>query len=401
MKSVQPIPAGDSSTHRPCEFEPLQASQVSAASQSALQRLLSAERASSEWFSHSFLKQVQLKQLEASLAQVRTSYGAFLRVEVTKNACYAVFERGQTETDVITDQSGQITFLRLAPFIGLAVNLEEALSNLIPDTDDVAYLVLEGSTPIAEYQADRPMAVGSSFKLAVLAALMDRIEQDCLAWADVLMLNRSSKSLPSGILHEWPDRFPLTIGTYAALMISASDNTATDMLLRLLGRSEVEVYAENSRPILTTREVFALRSKGASILRETYRRADEGRRRSLLSEIAKLPEPKAEDLDVSDASVPVGYEFSVRELCGLIARVQELEIMSINPGFSTSRWERVAYKGGSDIGALNFTSYLQARTGQIYAVSVTWNSSAGAIDEIRTQAAYGALLAQLALRAGV
>ncbi|MFL9455456.1 serine hydrolase [Tolypothrix bouteillei VB521301_2] len=50
-----------------------------------------------------------------------------------------------------------------------------------------------------------------------------------LAWKDVVQLQPSEKSLPSGMLHTWPDGSYLTVQTLASLMISLSDNTATDI----------------------------------------------------------------------------------------------------------------------------------------------------------------------------
>lgn len=47
------------------------------------------------------------------------------------------------------------------------------------------------------------------------------------------------KSLPGGILQNWPKGAPLTLHTLAGLMISQSDNTAADTLLEILGRDVV------------------------------------------------------------------------------------------------------------------------------------------------------------------
>ena len=63
-----------------------------------------------------------------------------------------------------------------------------------------------------------------------------------------------------------PDGTQISVQDAAAKMISISDNTATDMLINLVGRSAVEAALTSAgmanpaldRPFLTTREAFIL-----------------------------------------------------------------------------------------------------------------------------------------------
>jgi hypothetical protein len=72
--------------------------------------------------------------------------------------------------------------------------------------------------------------------------------------------------------------------------------------------------------------------------------------------------------------------------------------MTINPGIPSPGWKRIAYKGGSDAGVLNLTSYVTAPDGTSYCVSATWNDRTRSPDENACIAAFGAVLAQLARR---
>src|SRR5215472_9459217 len=108
-------------------------------------------------------------------------------------------------------------------------------------------------------EADTALAVGSTFKLAALATLRSDVDKKKRSWKDVVELRPEAKSLPSGVLQDWPDHAPLTLYTLAALMISQSDNTATDALIGLLGREKVEAFASRNKPYLTTREMFVLK----------------------------------------------------------------------------------------------------------------------------------------------
>ena len=69
--------------------------------------------------------------------------------------------------------------------------------------------------------------------------------------------------------------------------------------------------------------------------------------------------------------------------------------MGINPGVADrSAWQRVAFKGGSDQGAINLTTALGSRSGTSYCVSATWNDTK-AVDENRFITLYSAVLGAL------
>ena len=79
-------------------------------------------------------------------------------------------------------------------------------------------------------QAKRREAAAAS-----LDALRAEIDGKKRSWKDVVELVPEHRSLPSGILQGWPDHAPMTVYGLAGLMISISDNTATDALLTLVG----------------------------------------------------------------------------------------------------------------------------------------------------------------------
>jgi len=72
--------------------------------------------------------------------------------------------------------------------------------------------------------------------------------------------------------------------------------------------------------------------------------------------------------------------------------VEGLELMTINPGpAATSGWERAAFKGGSEPGVLNLTSWVEDGDREL-CVTATWNDPAAALDEARFVGLYSALL---------
>ena len=71
-------------------------------------------------------------------------------------------------------------------------------------------------------------------------------------------------------------------------------------------------------------------------------------------------------------------------------KVAELPLMGINPGVaSKDDWEKVAYKGGSEPGVINMTTWVEKK-GRAHCVSVTWNDEK-TLDDTK----FGLLVARL------
>jgi beta-lactamase class A len=118
-------------------------------------------------------------------------------------------------------------------------------------------LVLTDSKLVAAHDADIPLAVASAGKLAVLLALKNAVSDGRLSWEDVVTLDPKWRSLPSGQLQDWPDGTPLTIASLAHLMISVSDNTATDALIHLVGREAIQAVSRRNIPFVDTRNLHS------------------------------------------------------------------------------------------------------------------------------------------------
>jgi beta-lactamase class A len=185
---------------------------------------------------------------------------------------------------------------------------------------------------------------------------------------------------------------PLTLHTLASLMISISDNTATDVLMRVVGREAVET-ALGIAPALTTRELFVLKSERELLAR--YLAGDVAEKRAVLDEVATKPLPDgSKGLSAHDQ----GAEWYVppTALCALIESVADLDVVRINPGVANKRdWAQIAFKGGSESGVLNLTTAVTARDGTRYCVAASWNDSKP-IDEAKATSAYATLLSKLA-----
>lgn len=320
---------------------------------------------------------VSAAQIFEVLAGLRKEHGAC--EEITAPSSERVeyrFARARVPGRLYLDDHAKISGLWFGPAERLGETVDEMVAALAKLPGEVA-LTLTGpdDKPIARRGADHPLAVGSTFKLFILRALADDVAAGKRRWADVVELDPRHRSLPSGKLQDWPARSPITLHTLAALMISESDNTATDELLLLLGRERVEQAAgTRNRPFLTTLEAFKLTSERGQALAARFDAAKgESARRAVLKALEAIP---GEDLGAwrGDGQLKtVGWFYSTDELCKVIRGLNDLELLGINTGLAAkNRWKAVRFKGGSAPGLRNFTHLLQSDRGWS-CVSVTWN----------------------------
>jgi beta-lactamase class A len=335
-------------------------------------------------------------RLSQVLRQIEGQLGEFRTVSGNTNPYTVIFERGTATAQIALTQEGRIAGLRFTQLKPQAANMEEALSKIDSLPGNTAYLVRKGDRVLAARNADEALPVGSAFKLAVLTAVRSAVDAGRLNWNETFELKDAWKSLPTGILQDWPAGTPLTLQTLATLMISISDNTATDALIDIVGRSAVEEYAPESLPFLTTSEAFKLKNPENSDLLGRYRSASPARKRRILSELENRPLPAPSLFSSGPVAQDIEWFLSVRDLCNLVEGVHDLGLLTINPGVANpENWRRIAYKGGSEPGIINLTTYLESADGERYCVSVTNVREDAVVDEIAVYSAYQGILSTL------
>lgn len=344
-------------------------------------------------FSQTFLSTVSAEQIRVLATQMRERYGDFHGVISAGKDFRILTESHAIPTTIEFRHDGRIAGLLFKPPIMLSASVEEALSGMTELADRVSYLVRRDEEIVAERDAKTPLAVGSAFKLGVLAALQRDIDSGRRDWTDVHQLKETDRSLPSGMLQEMPVGSPLTLHTLASLMISISDNTATDSLMRILGRDAVET-ALGLPFVLTTREFFLLKSDSA--LGEEFAAA-EGNPEAKWEIVERLkakllPEGMMELLHSSS----IEWYVSAENLCDLLNRLHGLDVLQINPGpISEKAWRNVSYKGGSETGVLNLSGMATAQNDEKVCVVATFNSD-GPIDQEAAIGLYSRLFELLA-----
>ncbi|WP_417743617.1 serine hydrolase [Salipiger sp.] len=345
-----------------------------------------------------FFDSVPPETLSQVLDGLRDAIGPVARIDGKGRDYVIQSDTHRMPARIAFDAEGRVSTLWFGAPEPRVTDLASAEALLRELGQDVAWLATRDGVVISEHRASEPLAVGSAFKIGVLAALVDEIEAGRRDWAEVVRLEERHRSLPSGRMQAYPEGAPVTLHSAALAMIAESDNTATDLLIDLLGPETVaQKLGLPDGTFLTTRQFFALKADAA-------RRADwldaapadkpaiAARAAKTLPALEEVNDPHAQGLE---------WYLPLDRLCDLGAPLASLPLMQVNPGpvmAQPGQWQNVAFKGGSEIGVLNLTTWLTDAEGRKYCVALSVNDP-GAIPDTAAVGAFGAFLRSLPGRA--
>jgi hypothetical protein len=366
-------------------------------------------------FSPDFLNQVPASQLSSICTDYFDKYGGLVRWSYldsskTWSAKVRLFlSKGFTvDMHITADESDKhlitgLLFGQGTPQLKSIDEVATKMSKLRGTTGFLAAkLTKSGIEPIAKWNPDTALALGSAFKLYVLARLLKEINSGKRHWSDVVDLDSASRSLPSGEMHAWPVGLPVTLATAATLMISISDNTATDLLIHTLGRKNIQamlaeagnVHASRDIPFLTTLEMFKLKSNDGLIGKHYLELTPTERGTYLDRDVAAFPR----DSVAFGGSVvmidKIEWFASPNDIANVLKYIRDhsetgeghrvRDILAVNPGLSIdkSKWEYIGYKGGSEPGVLDLSYLLRLRSsGDWYVITGSWNDTEAALND--------------------
>jgi len=84
------------------------------------------------------------------------------------------------------------------------------------------------------YNGDERVRTASTIKIAIMIEVWSRVAEGKAKWSDELVLTKAARYAGSGILPELGDGLRLTLQDCVRLMMTLSDNTATNMVLDYL-----------------------------------------------------------------------------------------------------------------------------------------------------------------------
>ncbi|MEP9400643.1 serine hydrolase [Sphingomonas silueang] len=385
-------------------------------------RFLGGEGTYDTLFAPDFRARVPKAQIDAINAQLATSLGKPTGVEsIAPTGPWSArvrfgFERGTLNADLTVDPAAPhaITGLLLKgaqPRGAAAASIDAVVAQLaaLPGATGFAFARLGDGAPVTAqaHEAARPLAIGSAFKLVILAELARSIAAGERRWSDTVTLDGAP--LPGGAYTRQPKGTRVSYRELAERMISVSDNSATDILLFDLGRDKVEAMLPvvgmtdgggRNRPFLGTLEAFKLKGVDGAALGREYAALDPaGRRRMLAGKVAATP-VSAIVRDLFQDKKPVAIEqiewfASPNDLIRTFDWLRRHSdgpggadlraVLSKNPGLPgpAAAWRYVGYKGGSEPGVLSMNFLLQGKDGGWYALSATWNDTARDVDQLR------------------
>jgi len=376
-------------------------------------------------FDQAFLAKVTPAQLNAVLAETKSlrldavtlSTPGALEMTVTANGLT------QLRVTIAVDSRGMISGLLLQPAGAPAAlppapttwaGVDRQVRAVAPQVRLLVAKVSGGTCqPVHAIDATTPAPLGSAFKLYVLDTLARAVAAGKVSWNQQLTVTSQVKSLPSGELQDQPDGTRVTVRQAAADMISASDNTAADMLITLLGRTAVEAAAAQTGmadpgrdvPFLTTRELFTLKLDDWPRLASRYLALGTAGRQAMLTELDRVPYSTLTALSSAVWTAPrdidsLEWFASPADVCRVYASLDALarqpalapvaSVLEINNGdlsLDPGQWRSVWFKGGSEPGVLTLNYLATTRSGQAYVVSVLAENPAAPIAQTSAELA--------------
>jgi hypothetical protein len=273
--------------------------------------------------------------------------------------------------------------------------IDEDLAALAPEVGFLAARVSPDGTcePLHEVAASTARPIASQFKLFVLGALAEEVAAGRIAWDQPVTVDDAVRSVgnapESGSLQFAAPGASVPVEEAATKMISISDNTAADLLIRLVGRDEVEAQFEAwtanaaaNQPLLTTRQMVLLHYVAG--LGDRYLATPPAERAAFLaSSVDPLPlgaiasgysdQPRhVEEIEWFASPDDVCRAFAgLRRLSddpssAPLSTILSREVAGI--GLDPTEWPTVWYKGGSEPGVLTLGWLAEDGEGDVFVV---------------------------------
>jgi hypothetical protein len=328
-----------------------------------------------------------------------------LRSDASRVEAVTAGPAGTFVTTLALDGAGLVAVLALVPYLDAPASwaaLDERLRALAPRASfAVSEIGADGRCrTIHAVDGTTPRPLGSVFKLYVLGALGEAVAAGRASWSEPLAVRDAWKSLPTGVLQNEPAGTALPLSRYADLMISISDNTATDHLMHRLTRRAVERQLaafghdapQVTTPLLTTREFFALKLVAYPTLASVYAALPRVVRPLMLPAIGRLPLDGVQPWTAPRALDTVEWFGSPSDVCDAYAGLQRqargpggepiAHALSINDGgiaLDRDEFPEIWFKGGSEVGVLDLTYRVRTAGGRTLVASVLLSDPGAAL----------------------
>jgi len=256
--------------------------------------------------------------------------------------------------------------------------------------------------PIHEFAQNRPVNTGAgTLALSLLRVVAEQAADARVSWSQEIPIREAQRSVPPGSLAGAKEGSLMTVGELAQRMMRDADNTAMDHLIAHIGKSRVADALERhgaTRPFLTTRQYFALKLGGDSILLDRYAASPADARQDILDAEVTIMTPdvmQAGAWTTPRAVDRIGWFASARDLCHdwmVLRRIEAGEgmqalsaAMRAARGIPLSRevWPDTCFRGGAEPGAQSLTMLLKRRDGRWFTIAAAWNDPEKPLEQAR------------------
>lgn len=345
-------------------------------------------------FSKSFLARVDYNRLVSIFQNIYADDGTckkaaiysnlplLSKVELTTNTAHQRLRLSFDENGLITSllyDGRDKSHIRVNDINSIPQTL-----NQLGGISSVKVYDLTNQRSVYDYKSNERLALGSEFKLYVLSYLNDLILNKKMSWSDQIALQDDLKSLPSGKMWQLPAGTQFSLQQYAENMISISDNTATDHLINLLGRQNIQnsmvgfnSYLQDNSPLMTTMDMFRSRTLKEDQVNQ-YVQSNESDRLLILDNLKKSMSFNEVAEKLSDWSQPryinkMEWFASTDDICKTISKIKIqadqdktiYDILSKNTPFiwteKDQNFSYAGYKGGSEEGVITMTYLLKLK----------------------------------------
>lgn len=244
----------------------------------------------------------------------------------------------------------------------------------------VAEIVDTQCVPILERNATTPRATASVFKTWVLGALAQAVRDGVVA-PDLTVPLVAAERVRNALLFPEPLGTPVPLPHMAVMMMGDSDNSATDHLHELVGRTRLEAilaqfdnqHPQLLTPLLSVNEVFTLLFDVPLAEAQAYAVGTEEFQRNYLDTVLVPHGPSTGSGQNLAVHTTASWQASPLDVCNAHAGLRRLHdqspafqladrALSSNVGLPLvrDRWERVWNKGGSLGEAIGLTILTQS-----------------------------------------
>lgn len=378
-----------------------------------------------DYFSPTFISKIKYDQLISVFQSIYADDGSCLKVTVLNSdstSSKIILKTNTTDQRFLisVDEKNLISGLQ---YLGratpkTAINSIEDIRATLGSLGDISSFYVKNistNSVVSEVNSSKRLALGSEFKLYVLNYLNQQIALQKINWNDKLKVSEEKKSLPSGILQNYPDGTELSVKQFAGLMISKSDNTATDHLIEYLGRENIETsmsgsnsFLPDNAPLLTTMDMFRLRTLSSDQV-DQYLNSDLTRKRNFLSDLKnglrrEDVATKLQNWDQPKDIQKVEWYASTSDICTVTEIIKHqadfdkniFDILSSSVPFvwleNDPSFEYVGYKGGSEPGVMTMTFLVKTKKQEWACISMGINNQKQSLNENQVADVYHAVL---------